>query len=407
MLFLGIDWSDGFLDYHLRDGEAAVLPAGQVRNNLEGLTELFDRLEGHAAPERIGIAIETAHGAWVQALLDRGYRVYPVNPKSVDNFRKALTVAGSKSDKIDARTLAMFLQSCHAHLRPLRPDDPEIVTLRVLCEDRLRLVEEQTDKLNELGAILKGHYPAFPGLFGNLDSQIAWDFLEKYPTQQQMQKLTPKRLENWLKRQGYPWMRRLDEMVVHLQTPCLAVPIHLQMAKAPRIGYLVQSLRMLHGEIARCDEELNNHLDGLPEADWVRSLPGAGVVLAPALLACLGRDPNRFASVTQARALMGTAPVTKASGRTKQVLFRRGCWKFARRTLQLFANESRRQCPWAQAFYQKQRASGHKHPAAVRALAHKWVKILLAMKRTGTLYNEHVFVNSQKRYLLNSPIVNA
>ena len=54
MLFLGIDWSDAFLDYPLRNAEAAVLATSQVRNHLEGLTELFLRLETHAAPERVG-----------------------------------------------------------------------------------------------------------------------------------------------------------------------------------------------------------------------------------------------------------------------------------------------------------------------------------------------------------------
>ncbi len=133
--------------------------------------------------------------------------------------------------------------------------------------------------------------------------------------------------------------------------------------------------------------------------------PGAGKVLAPALLACLGRDPQRFCSVAEARVLMGTAPVTKASGSFRVVRFRRGCWKFARRTLQLFAEQSRHQCYWAQAFYEKQRNSGHKHHAALRALAHRRLKILLAMRQSGSLYDEDIFLNSQRRYLLKIPML--
>jgi hypothetical protein len=48
------------------------------------------------------------------------------------------------------------------------------------------------------------------------------------------------------------------------------------------------------------------------------------------------------------------------------------------------------------------RRNGHRHHAAVRALAHKWVKIILAMLRTNTPYDEAVFLNSRRRYLLNS-----
>jgi hypothetical protein len=84
----------------------------------------------------------------VQALLDRGYKVYPVNPKTVERFREALSAAGHKSDKIDARVLAMFLITFHQDNKPLRPDAPEIISLRIACQDRLGLGEERTAKLN-------------------------------------------------------------------------------------------------------------------------------------------------------------------------------------------------------------------------------------------------------------------
>ena len=59
---------------------------------------------------------------------------------------------------------------------------------------------------------------------------------------------------------------------------------------------------------------------------------------------------------------------------------------------------SRRQSAWARRFYDKQIASGHKHHAAVRALAHKWVKIIERIKRTNSRYVEAVYVASQERY---------
>ena len=109
MLFAGIDWSEKFLDFHLRTAEGKVLAEGQVKPSVEGMADLFARLESHALASDIGIAIETAHGAWVQALLDRGYRVYPLNPKTVECFREALSANGVKTDKIDRKVLAMFL----------------------------------------------------------------------------------------------------------------------------------------------------------------------------------------------------------------------------------------------------------------------------------------------------------
>lgn len=399
MLFAGIDWSDQSLEFHLRTADGRVLAQGHVAPDVAGLAELYLALEAHAPPADIGLAIEAAQGAWVQALLDRGYRLYPVNPKTAERFRQALSAAGNKSDRIDRKVLALMLAALHQELQPLRPDDPEIVALRIACQDRVRLVEERTAKLNELQAILKVYYPAFVGLFGELESQVALQFLQDFPSQQQMRSLSPRRLRGWLKRHGYTGMQRIDVMQVMLTEPVLPVAEHLQAAKASLIHYLATALLALKAEIAERERQITEQFERLPEANWIRLLPGAGPTLAPALLACLGRDPQRFADVADARAFMGTAPVTKASGKSRVVLFRRGCWKFARRTLQLFADHSRPFCAWAQEFYLQQRASGHGHHAALRALAHKWLKIILAMRRTGTPYDDNIFNNRRRQQL--------
>jgi len=251
------------------------------------------------------------------------------------------------------------------------------------------------------------HYPAFVGFFGEFDSQVSLEFLQEFPTQHQMQALTPRRLRTWLRRHGYGHAGRLEAMEEALRRPALPVPEHVQKVKALLIGYLSRSLIALKAEIAQREKEITERLDELPEADWVCSLPGAGPTLAPCILACVGRDPDRFASADDARALMGTAPVTKASGKSRVVHFRHGCWKFARRTMQLFADQSRHQSAWAQAFYEWCRARGQGHHAALRALAHKWLKIILAMKRKGTRYDESLFANSQSRYLLKAQDGNA
>jgi len=58
----------------------------------------------------------------------------------------------------------------------------------------------------------------------------------------------------------------------------------------------------LNREIKSLDDDIDQKMQKLPEAEWAKSLPGAGPVLAPALLACVGRDAKRFASVSEARA---------------------------------------------------------------------------------------------------------
>jgi len=142
MIWVGIDWSEKAWDYHAEDEGGEELARGQVEPGLAGLAELFRTLEAHGRAHEIAVAIETKHGPAVQALLDRGYRVYPVNPKASERFREAMHLGGDKSDPIDAETLARLLAALHQTLHPLTPDAPEIVALRLACRTLpLRLLE--------------------------------------------------------------------------------------------------------------------------------------------------------------------------------------------------------------------------------------------------------------------------
>lgn len=340
MLFTGIDWSDsrragtGLSAAHgrrasLGRGNSSSQPrrschtlrkigwACPARSNRHRHRNLPRRLDAVAARSRV-------------SYLPRESQVGRFVPQSPLGQRQQVRRHRSQGPGPGAPG---FLVTFHQDLRPLQPDDPEIITLRIACEDRVRLVRERTAKLCELEALLKIYYPVFVGFFGDFDSRITLEFLQQFPTQTQMQGLTPGRLRGWLKRHAYTCGGRIEAMTATLKKPALPVPQHLQQAKGTLIRYLATSLIALKAEITRRDGEIDDRFGQMPEADWIRTLPGTGPTLAPALLACLGRDRQRFATTEDARAFMGTAPVTFASGSSRVVRFRRGCWKFARRTL--------------------------------------------------------------------------
>jgi DNA-binding transcriptional regulator LsrR (DeoR family) len=57
-------------------------------------------------PGEIHVAIETPHGPIVEALLERGFNIYSINPKQIDRFRDRFTVARAKEDSLDSYVLA-------------------------------------------------------------------------------------------------------------------------------------------------------------------------------------------------------------------------------------------------------------------------------------------------------------
>ena len=76
------------------------------------------------------MAIEMTQGPVVEALLERGFCVYGINPKQLDRFRDRFTVAGAKDDRRDAHVLADSLRTDRHAFRRLSNDEPVIVKLR-------------------------------------------------------------------------------------------------------------------------------------------------------------------------------------------------------------------------------------------------------------------------------------
>jgi hypothetical protein len=121
------------------------------------------------------------------------------------------------------------------------------------------------------------------------------------------------------------------------------------------------------------------------------SLPGAGPVLAPRLLAALGAEREHFASAANLQCYTGIAPVTKQSGKTRHIHRRYLCPKFQRQSFHEFAKESILHSRWAAAFYLQERSKGSPHHTAVRALAFKWQRIIWRCWQSRVPYQEEIY----------------
>jgi Transposase len=93
-------------------------------------------------------------GPLVEALLERGFRVYGINPKQLDRFRDRFTVAGAKDDRRDAHVLGDSLRTDRHAFRRLSNDEPVIVKLREwsgmaddLQQERARLASRMREQL--------------------------------------------------------------------------------------------------------------------------------------------------------------------------------------------------------------------------------------------------------------------
>ena len=146
----------------------------------------------------------------------------------------------------------------------------------------------------------------------------------------------------------------------------------------------------LNAQIAELERELAEHFDRHPDAEILRSLAGLGSVLGARVLGEFGDDPNRFADARGRKAYAGTAPITKASGRSLVVLARVARNRRLADACERWAFCSLTQSPGARRYYDALRARGKTHSQATRQLANRWVGILHACLERRESYREEV-----------------
>jgi transposase len=390
--YLGVDWADEFHQVWVSDPQGQKVAEKKVAETVEGLSEFGRWLdESRAQQIELWAAIEKPAGRIVDFLLDHGVVVYPVNPKALDRARDRFRVSQSKSDSFDAYVLAEFVRTDHGHLRPLEPNSDQAQELKLLTRDQHRLVRQKTRLLNQLITTLKEYYPRPLEVFSDLESNIALDFLKQYPTPQALADLTPRKWNRFAKREHHLGEDRCKELWEKLNKPQIKIPEHVVRAKAQLIGVLLVQLRALVQAVETYNERVKSFFASMPAAKLVGKLPGAktGTIVAT-LWAELGDANSRWESFRHLQAEAGVVPVTQSSGKSRVVQFRFSCNKVMRHAAYWLAFASLNRSEWANAYYRDQRAKGHSHHHALRALGAKWLKIIFVMWRDHKPYDENI-----------------
>src|SRR5216683_520658 len=175
----------------------------RVDHTPQGITRLntfLEQIVGAESKEQMACIIETTHGLLIAHLLEAGWPVYPVNPRTVDRRRSA---SGAKTDTIDAYLLAKTGRADFADLRRLTPESELIQELKALTRDQDALIQMQTRLVNQLTACLKAYYPVALSLFAKLQQHSTLVFLQTYPTPQAALAASVEQITQVLKNAGH------------------------------------------------------------------------------------------------------------------------------------------------------------------------------------------------------------
>jgi transposase len=405
--FVGLDWADQKHVVTLQEANHEQRQRFTLDQTPESLQNWVQQLRQRFAGRPIAIAVEQKRGALIYALMHVDFlRLYPVNPQTLAQFRKAFYPSGAKDDPIDADLLLEILMTHRQHLRVWIPDDVLTRSIQLLTEDRRHLVDERTAWTNQLTAALKTYFPQAVEWFGDLHTARACAFIQRWPTLQDLKQATPSSVRKFYKVQGFRGDDKLEQLIANIQK---AQPLTsdgaVLLAGSMKVRALVAQIPLLTEAIHEYDLKIAALFAEHDDSTLFGSFPGAGASLAPRLLAAFGSDRGRFEFAAEMQQLAGIAPVTEKSGTGIWIHWRLACSKFLRQTFQEFAGCSIAQSDWARAEYDLLRKRGKSHHAALRALAFKWIRIIFRCWKDRTTYDEAKYCSALK--LRRSPLAAA
>ena len=328
------------------------------------------------------------HFATEPYLWGRGYnQVYVIPPSVVKSSRGRYGSSGSRSDQKDAQLLADILRTDRARLQPWHPDSLLTRQIRAKVSLVSHLTKSVRRTSQRLRATLIRYFPAALELFGGLQAQITLSFLLEYSTPQAVASLSYDEFTDFIDGRRYPrrWWPKQYARLQRPQPEASADSIQVYQAEMVLLAQQLLSLIRTNRSQKR---ELTVLFNQHPDREIFASLPGAGDLLAPSLLAKFGDDRERFPEPSSVQALAGTCPVTDASGKRRVVKFRRACDKQFRKIAQQWARSSLGKSVWAQAYWDQVRPRAQHDNDAYRRLANRWLAIAWKLWQTKQPYDE-------------------
>lgn len=385
--FVGIDNSHLDHKVHIIDENGKTKTTFTIANTIKGFKELEKKLSVY---HNNLIGFEISHGPLVDYLHHHKQKIYSLNPLKIKRYKEALIVSGNKTDMIDSLTIAEYLRINSAYCREMVFNSPEIERLKSLSAVHSKLTNEHSRYINKLHAVFKAYFPLQETLFSSVGGTVHLKMLIKYPTWAELQCASDEELTSTLKQYKYNNTVYIKRIIKKIRTHEQFISQDVEYSRSVEALCLCEMLLKLNEHISDIKCKMETILNGHPLGEVFLSLPGAGSILAAKLLSIFGDNTDRFHSANSVQGLYGTAPRNYQSGPYERVIMRKSCNHYGRDILYKFAFSSMLFSKWARAYYDRQRAIGKHHTAAVRALSNKWVRVIFKLWKDKIIYDESI-----------------
>ena len=391
VISVGIDVSKDKHDCFIVSSEGEVLAdVFTIPNNMDGFHCLLQRIQTCATPQdKIKVGLEaTGHYSYnlLGFLLDNGLATYVLNPLRTNLYRKSLSLRKTKTDRVDARTIASMLLS-DAGLKPYTSTAYHNEELKSLTRYRFDKVKERAKLKSSVSRLVCILFPELEKLVSSVHIASVYALLEEFPGAKQVASAHLARLKALLETASKGRYKR--EMALAIRDAARNSIGSRMPAKSLELQHTIRLIRELDAEIAEIEEQIQAIMDELDSP--ITTIPGLGFRIAAMILAEVG-DFSRFDSPDKLLAYAGMSPSTYQSGQLKNCyphMEKRGS-RYLRYALY---NATKYVCLWDSnfaAYLAMKRAEGKHYYVAISHAAKKLVRLIFAMEKSGTPYHSSV-----------------
>ncbi len=381
MICVGIDVAKDKHDCFILSSEGVSLAdVFTIPNNLEGFNTLLDKLHACSTPQdSIKVGLEaTGHYSYniLGFLLDNGLATYVLNPLRTNLYRKSLSLRKTKTDRVDARTIAAMLLP-DAGLKPYTDTAHHNEELKSLTRYRFDRVKERAKLKTSVSRLVCILFPELEKLVPTLHMASVYALLSEFPGAKQIAAAHLTRLKALLMDASKGRYGR--DMAVELRDAARCSVGSRMPAKSLELQHTIRLIRELDAEIEEIETAIQAIMDELHSP--ITTIPGIGYRMGAMILAEIG-DLSRFASPDKLLAYAGMSPSTYQSGQLKNYyphMEKRGS-RYLRYALY---NTAKYVCQWDPifaAYLAKKRAEGKHYNVALSHAAKKLVRLIFALE---------------------------
>ena len=387
MIVVGIDVAKDKHDCFIMNSEGEVLfNAFVIQNNREGFDSLYEKICSVADDfTKVKVGLEaTGHYSYniLGYLLDKGFPTYVINPLHTNLYRKSLSLRKTKTDKVDARTIAAMLLS-DVNLKSYSNTLYHNEELKSLTRYRFDKVKERAKLKTSIARLVNILFPELEKLVSTLHIASVYELLSQYPSAKKIASVHLTKLTNLLSTasKGCYGKEKAEEI-----RNAARISIGSDMsAKSLELKHTIKLIRELDAEI----EEIEFHIEIIMDEinSPILTIPGISYRMGAMIIAEIG-DFDNFSSPDKILAYAGLAPSIYQSGQftaSYSRMEKRGS-RYLRYAL---FNSAKYVCQWDDTFAEylaKKRSEGKHYYVAISHACKKLIRVIYHLETTGESY---------------------